>query len=155
MARKGFDSKWRSWIYSCLVPLSLHFANGSPKGFFSATCSLRQGDLLSPFLFTSVEDAFSQILTIGEEQHLIRGFQVGKKEIAISHLQYADDTLFFLDGEKDQLRNLISLIYCFELVSVMKINWQKKLLGWYKFHIRSSYGDLHSLRLLIHYFPLN
>lgn len=43
----------------------------------------------------------------------------------ISHLQYTDDSLLFLDGGKDYLSNLISLIHCFELVLVMKINWKK------------------------------
>lgn len=68
ISHKGFGSKWRSWIHGCLV--SSHFSiliNATPKGFFTATRGLRQGDPLSPFLFTLVSDSFSEILRNGEE----------------------------------------------------------------------------------------
>lgn len=101
MARKGFVSKWRKCIQGCLE--SSHFSimlNGSPKGFFSTTCGLSQGDPLSPFLFTLVADALSQILRQGEKQHLFKALQLEKEGIPISHLQYVDDMLLFLDGDR-------------------------------------------------------
>lgn len=52
-----------------------------------------------------------------------------KEQIPILHLQYVDDTLLFLDSSKNQLRNLISLIHCFELISCIKMNWQKSCLA--------------------------
>lgn len=125
MARKGFRSKWRKWIHHCLE--CSHFSimlYGSLKGFFLATRGLRQ-DPLSPCLFTLIADALSQILREGEKQHLIKGFQVGKEVISISHLQYEDVTLLFLDREKDHLSNLISMICCFELLSGIKMSWKK------------------------------
>lgn len=71
---------------------------------------------LNSFSFHLIADAFSQILSSGEERNLIKGFQVGKELSPISHIQYADDTLLFLDGEKDHLRNLcllsIALNWC-------------------------------------------
>lgn len=48
-----------------------------------------------------------------------------KEQIAISRLQYADDSSLFLDEGMQNLRNLVSIIHCFELVSRMKIYWQK------------------------------
>lgn len=53
---------------------------------------------------------------------------MGKEQIPISHLQFVDDTILFLDGEEDRLRNLLSLLHCFEMVSRMKINWDKSCL---------------------------
>lgn len=84
MARKGFGSKWRTWTSGCLV--SSHFSiliNGMPRGFFSTSRGLRQRDPLSPFLFTSVADAFNQLLSRGKEQNLFKGIQVGKEKISI------------------------------------------------------------------------
>lgn len=95
--------------------------NGSAKRFLSAAREIRQGDLLSRFLFPLVANAFSQILKNSVKNNLIQGFQVGKKSIPISQLQHADDTLLFLDGCKNNLVNLISLIHCFKLVLGMKL----------------------------------
>lgn len=58
------------------------------------------GDPLSPFLFTLVADALSQILRQGEKQHLFKALQLEKEGIPISHLQYVDDMLLFLDGDR-------------------------------------------------------
>lgn len=114
MAPKGFGSKGDlAFVDACLL---LILVNGTPKGFFSISRDLRQGDPLSPFLFTLVTGALTQILTRGEEQNLFKGFLIGKEQTLISDLQYADDTLRFLEGGRTQLRNLISLIHCFELI---------------------------------------
>lgn len=39
------------------------------------------GHPLSPFLFTLVADAFSQILSTGNERNLFKGFNVGKNKL--------------------------------------------------------------------------
>lgn len=122
---------------------SSHFSdliNGSRKGFFVASRGLRQGDPLSPFLFTLVAEALTQILSTREEKNLFKWFRVGKEEILISHLQYAGYTLLLMEGDKNQVPN--SLIHCFELVSGMKINWKKELFSWLKFAFRRIFGDL-------------
>lgn len=108
---------------------SSHFSdliNGSRKGFFVASRGLRQGDPLSPFLYTLVAEALTQILSTREEKNLFKWFRVGKEEILISHLQYAGHTLLLMEGDKNQVPK--SLIHCFELVSGMKINWKKSCL---------------------------
>lgn len=56
---------------------------------------LRLGDPLSPFFFTLVVEALSAMLLIAKEGGLIRGFEVGKGEDAITHLQFANDTILF------------------------------------------------------------
>lgn len=77
MARKTFGSLWRKWISRCLS--TAHFSillNGTPKGFFSASRGLRQGDPLSPFLFTMAAHSLSQIIINAESRGLFKGFQV-------------------------------------------------------------------------------
>ena len=71
----GFGVQWRAWILECLSPASFSIMiNGSPKGFFSASRGLCQGDPLSPFLFVVVGEALSQMIYAGANANLIQGF---------------------------------------------------------------------------------
>lgn len=97
MRLKGFGQRWRKWIWGCIY--LVHFAiliNGTSKGFFAAKKGLRQGDSLSPFLFTLVVDILSKLMTRAVERNLLRGFKVGNGWVTVSLLQLADDTILFL-----------------------------------------------------------
>lgn len=43
----------------------------------------------------------------------------------ISHIQYADDTIIMVDGSEKSIRNLKLILYCFEWLSGLKINFHK------------------------------
>ena len=68
LKRKGFSSRWRPWMRGCLS--STMFAilvNVNIKGWVKAYKGLRQGDLLSHFLFTLVADVLSRLIVRAEE----------------------------------------------------------------------------------------
>ena len=69
--------------------------NGNVKGWVKASRGLRQGDPLSPFLFTLVANVLSRMLLRAEEINVLEGFRVGRNRTRVSHLQFADDTIFF------------------------------------------------------------
>lgn len=72
------------WL-SILCPF-FYLAQLVPKGFFLTSRGLRQGDSLSPFLFTLVADSLGQIFIIAEAKGLFDGFQGGSHKINVSHL---------------------------------------------------------------------
>ena len=42
-----------------------------------------------------------------------------------THLQYADDTVILMDCEDSTIRNMKFLLYCFEWMLGLKINYHK------------------------------
>ena len=126
LEKKGFSPKWRKWMSGCLS--SVFYAilvNGSAKGWVKASRGLRQGDPLSPFLFTLVADVLSRILLRAEERNMLEGFRVGRNRIRVSHLQFADDTIFFSNTREQDLQTLNSLLLAFGHISGLKVNLDK------------------------------
>ena len=106
LEKKGFSPKWRKWMSGCLssVPYAV-LVNGSAKGWVKASRGLRQGDPLSPFLFTLVADVLSRMLVRAEERNMLEGFRVGRNRTRVSHLQFVDDTIFFSNTREEDLHS--------------------------------------------------
>ena len=110
----------------CLSSVSYAvLVNGSAKGWVKASRGLRQGDPLSPFLFTLVADVLSRMLLRAEERNMLEGFRVGRNRIRVSHLQFADDTIFFSNTREEDLQTLKSLLLAFGHISGLKVNLDK------------------------------
>lgn len=75
------------WIGGCLLSMSFAVVvNEKPHEWFQVSRELRQGDPLSPFLFTMVVDVLSRMLTGDMERNKVRGLVAGKDRIEVSHL---------------------------------------------------------------------
>ena len=110
----------------CLSSVSFAvLVNGNAKGWVKASRGLRQGDPLSPFLFTLVADILSRMLLRAEERNLLEGFKVGRNSTRVSHLQFADDTIFFSNTSEEDLQTLKSLLLVFGQISGLKVNLDK------------------------------
>ena len=97
MERKGFGLRWRKWLRGCLKSANISImVNGKLRGNFGAKRGLRQGDSLSPFLFTLEVDELGRLMDKAVEVGVVKGFRIGREEVGVSHLQFADDTLFLL-----------------------------------------------------------
>ncbi|WJZ96626.1 hypothetical protein VitviT2T_015292 [Vitis vinifera] len=126
LEKKGFSPKWRKWMNGCLSSVSYAvLVNGSAKGWVKASRGLRQGDPLSPFLFTLVADVLSRMLLRAEERNMLEGFRVGRNRTRVSHLQFADDTIFFSNTREEDLQTLKSLLLAFGHISGLKVNLDK------------------------------
>ncbi|XP_071725850.1 uncharacterized mitochondrial protein AtMg01250-like [Rutidosis leptorrhynchoides] len=122
----GFRDKWRKWIITCLKPASISIlVNGSPTSKFNLEREVRQGDPLPPFLFILAAEGLNVLTKQAVEAKRFLGVEVGGDKIPISHLQYADDTIFFGSWSERNIQNLMKLLKCFELTSGLKVNFHK------------------------------
>ena len=132
LKRCGFGHKWCSWIEFCISLASFSvLINGLPPGFFNSSRGIRQGDLISPFLFVIVMEAFNRMVKASIDHSLFSGFAVGarwSKQVHISHIFFADDTLVFCGASLDQVHAIGNLLTYFELVSRLKVNLAKSVL---------------------------
>ncbi|GAU49947.1 hypothetical protein TSUD_408420 [Trifolium subterraneum] len=95
LVRFGFGAKWRSWIRTCV---------------FSGNLSVL---------------GLSGAIRNAEERNLFTGFRVGNAGLSVSHLQYADDTVFIGEATMANLWTLKAILRSFELASGLKVNFAK------------------------------
>lgn len=95
-------------------------------GFFFLTGKcFREGDPLSPLLFNLVIDVLTRMLSKASQRNIISGLCTNLFPGGVICLQYANDTILFIDKNQDKAKNLKTVLTCFEKVSGMKINYSK------------------------------
>ncbi|KAL9666562.1 hypothetical protein QQ045_000897 [Rhodiola kirilowii] len=86
---------------------------------------LRQGNPLSPFLFTIVAEGLSRLLAKARESEEFQRVKWTNNGDAVTHLQFTDDTIIFCQAKKKEVKNLKSFLRAFEAVSGLQINYKK------------------------------
>jgi hypothetical protein len=78
-------------------------------------------------MFNLVTDALVGILDKAQAQGYIRGMapHLMGGTGSLTHLQYADDTILMCEGDERSIKNMKFLLYCFEWLSRLKINYHK------------------------------
>lgn len=93
----GFNEKWISWIMGAVRSVQYSvLINGTPHGLVTPQRGIRQGDPLSPYLFILCADILSHLIKRSAADGDIQGIKIGNGVPAITHLQFADDSLFFV-----------------------------------------------------------
>lgn len=96
MLKLGFAAKWVAWVKSCISTVSYQILlNDKAKGNIKPSRGLRQGDPLSHFLFIILTEALIAQLRGAEAEGRITGLKIAQSCPPISHLLFADDSLFF------------------------------------------------------------
>ncbi|GKV02023.1 hypothetical protein SLEP1_g14510 [Rubroshorea leprosula] len=89
---------------------------------------LRQGDPLAPFLFLLVAEALNGLIHKAKELNKYKGVEVGEERLEVTHLQFADDSIFFCDALDSNIRAIKGILQTFELVSGLKVKFFKSAL---------------------------
>lgn len=137
LAKMNFSSLWINWIQQIFDSSRISIlVNGSPTAEFSPKCGLRQGDPLSPLIFNLVGEVLSQLICRGEAQKIFKGISLPGCSESLTHLQFADDVILFLEGDEGSVYGIKRILQCFQLLSGLKINFSKSQL--FGFHTTTS-----------------
>ncbi|KAJ6817592.1 uncharacterized protein M6B38_410995 [Iris pallida] len=125
MLAMGFDERWVARVRECICsPTFSVLIQGTPYGFFSSSRGLRQGDPLSPYLFTLVMEYFTCLMDLAvHSRRIVPLFRLVHP--VVSHLIYADDLLVLLRPSMGGMRALSDIMEEFGRLSGLKLNREK------------------------------
>ena len=97
MEKLGFAERWRGLVMKCVT--SVNYAikvNGFPMGSITPSRGIRQGDLLSPYLFFLCAEGLSSLIKAFVANGGLKGISVCREGPKLSHLFFADNSTIFL-----------------------------------------------------------
>ena len=102
MCRLGFQERLISLMMMCVNSVSYFvLVNGEPKGRIFLTRGLRQGDIISPYLFLLCAEGLSAMLRRVESGGIPRGISACRQDPLVSHLLFVDDCIVFCNASKE------------------------------------------------------
>ncbi|OMO88682.1 reverse transcriptase [Corchorus capsularis] len=126
MKKLGFCNQWVNWIMQCVSTVSYRLIiNGKPYDVIQPSRGLRQGYPLSPYLFLFVADALSRMVQVVADNKELRGIKLSRECHVLTHILFADDSLFFLEAEGGSCRKMADIIESYGNASGQKVNFSK------------------------------
>lgn len=94
-----FPNQWVKLIMECVssVTYKVRF-NDSLSDIFTPNRGPRQGDPLSPYLFILCSKWLSRTITCNVANKNLEGVRMGRRAPEMTHLFFADDSMFFPNG---------------------------------------------------------
>jgi hypothetical protein len=123
---KGFAPEWceliAQFVQGGLVGVKV---NNDIGHYFQIRKGSRQGDPLSPMLFNIVADMLAILIARAKEDGQVGELVPHLVDGGVSILQYADDTILFMEHDLENAVNMKLIMCIFEQLSGLKINFHK------------------------------
>ncbi|GJV37900.1 hypothetical protein Tco_1410377 [Tanacetum coccineum] len=114
----GFHPRMIGWIMECVTSTSFSLSiNGSLYGYFKGKRGLRQGDLMSPYLFTLVMEVLT--LMLHRKARVLGSFTYHRycSKLNLINLCFTDDLFLFAHGDVDSARVIMDTLVEFKEAS--------------------------------------
>ncbi|KAL9661671.1 hypothetical protein QQ045_026497 [Rhodiola kirilowii] len=133
LLKMGFAEKWVGRVMSCVTSATYQIrVNEEISEVILPSRGLRQGDLLSPYLFLFCTELLNAKLLEGVSKGLISGVKICRMAPTISHLFFADDSIFFIKADPGEAGQLKSILNQYERASGQLINFEKSEISFSK-----------------------
>lgn len=107
---KGFSPIWCVWIHNIVSGGHVGVKVNDDLGLFNTQKGLRQGDPLSSILSNIDDHMLAILIARANERGQFAGIVHHLIDGGLSILQYADDTIIFMDHNQEQAQNVKLLI---------------------------------------------
>ncbi|KAK2445488.1 hypothetical protein QL285_016411 [Trifolium repens] len=126
LERLGFAEKWIHWMMFCVSSVNyLVLVNFEKVGPIVPDRGLRQGDLLSPYLFILVIGGLSALTKYSMARCDIHAVKICRGAPLVSHLLFADDCFLFCRSNLYEIRKMMEILKIYEEASGQEINMLK------------------------------
>ncbi|CAN1332707.1 Putative ribonuclease H protein At1g65750 [Linum perenne] len=126
LTKVGFHARWVQLLMTCVKSVRYRVnVNSTLTDSFVPMRGLRQGCPLSPFLFILCAEGLSALVKHKTAMGLLHGSLVSRGAPRISHLLFADDSLFFCRATIQEVRELKETFDVYARASGQLINFEK------------------------------
>jgi hypothetical protein len=115
LVKLGFAHPWINSVMRCVTNVRYVIrVKGDLTEPVIQPRGIRQGDPISPYLFLLWTEGLSCLLLEKERCGELQGIQNGRQGPPVSHLLFADDSIFFAKGDDSSVQalNLTLTLYC-------------------------------------------
>ncbi|GJT49872.1 putative reverse transcriptase domain, reverse transcriptase zinc-binding domain protein [Tanacetum coccineum] len=114
----SFHARMVHWIMECVTTTSFSISiNGNLHGYFKGKRGLRQGDSLSPYLFTLIMEILTLMIRRRVRDSGSFTYHRHCSKLELVNLCFADDLFLFAHGDVDSAKVIMEALEEFKLAS--------------------------------------
>ena len=122
----GFCPQWVEWVMGMVTsPFFNILLNGSPSRVFQAYRGIRQGDLLSPFLFILIAKGLIFLIQNQARNGDLRGLKVHAGMDPQTHQKFINDTILMGHPSVQEAQSFKNSLNLFSMALSLAINPNK------------------------------